>query len=112
LIAASLGIRWEQFIAEFTDPRWPGVESYLILHNSDGCIFLTPGNSAVEHLCSIHSFKPQCCRDWQFDIGQPECQEGLKKIWNLTLDSNGQLAGSQADIDDFGEYSKSLGRTA
>ena len=74
LLAEKLGIEKRDFIAEYTDPRWPGINSYLIRHTEGACIFLQRGDAITS--CRIHAFRPQSCREWQPGTDKPECNEG------------------------------------
>jgi len=78
-IAGNLNISPDEFIKQYTDHRWPGTQSFLIQHVNSGCIFLKPSEDGNLFLCSIHSFKPDCCLDWQASADREECQEGLSK---------------------------------
>lgn len=82
-IAQNLGISNEQFIQQYTDPRWPGTRSFLIRHVDSVCIFLKPSEDGQVRLCSIHAFKPACCLEWQAQADRSECQEGLNRRGNV-----------------------------
>jgi Fe-S-cluster containining protein len=108
MIAAKLGVTREEFIDKYTDRRWPGINDFLIRQDGFGCIFLKQSASNKQKLCQIHIFKPQCCLDWQFGKQRQECQEGLRNIWGLTLDSNGNLCGPREKLREFKQYLKML----
>jgi hypothetical protein len=108
VIAGKLEIEWERFVNDYTDRRWPGTDSYLTKHNSNGCLFLEGPVAGKQYLCQIHAFKPKCCLDWQFGADKPECREGLKDRWNLTLDSAGSLSGPPQVLQEFKDFLKSL----
>jgi hypothetical protein len=38
----------------------------------------------------------------------PECQEGLRTRWNLTIDSSGRITGLQQHLEAFEKYVNSL----
>ena len=107
MIAKKLEISWQQFLDEYTDPRWPGTTSFLIRHNDGGCVFLklSPDN---QKLCLIHDFKPECCREWTSGLQRPECQDGLKRNWGLIVDSSGTVSGTQNKLEEFERFIRSL----
>jgi Fe-S-cluster containining protein len=81
-IALNLKITAGDFIKKYTDHRWPGTQSFLIRQVNSTCSFLKPSADGKLMLCSIHSFKPSCCLEWQAGANRLECQEGLNKRWN------------------------------
>ncbi len=103
-LALNLGVGWEHFRAEYIDPRWPGSRSYLLRQINSACIFLRATGSNGPKLCSIHAFKPPCCTEWKSGIDRSECVEGLKKVWDLTIDSSGKLCGSEEKIRAFERF--------
>jgi uncharacterized protein len=103
-VAQKLGIDWERFLNEYTDRRWPGTRSYLLKHVDGACIFLSRTSDKYQKLCSIHEIKPACCREWTADPKNPECSEGLRTLWGLTVDPSGQICGSQEKIEKFRNY--------
>ena len=76
-LAKKLGIKWEVFKAEYTDPRWPGTQTFLLRKENGACIFLKKTPDGLS-LCRIHSAKPSCCSEWQAGLDKPECREGLR----------------------------------
>jgi Fe-S-cluster containining protein len=108
IICDKLGLTWERFLTEFTDPRWPGTLSLLIRHINGGCIFLTTSGDGKQSLCSIHDYKPSCCRDWKSGLDRIECQEGLFSKWGLVADSNGRITGTKQNLELFKDYSRIL----
>jgi len=100
-ISGHLGMTEAEFIAEFTDPKWPGEFSYLIKHNESGCLFLTRSSDGVKRLCRIHNVKPDCCSKWEAGLNNPECRTGLQQIWNLSSDENGLISGAEEDVNLF-----------
>jgi Fe-S-cluster containining protein len=107
-IADKLGLTWEDFLAQYADPRWPGTQSFLIRHHQDKCIFLLNSVDKTQNLCSIHAFKPACCRNWENDLNKAECQEGLKAKWELTVDSSGKIYGSKLKVKAFERFIQTL----
>lgn len=108
LISEKSGISFERFLAEYTDPRWPGTQSYLLRHVNNACIFLRYQAEVQQYLCSIHAFKPLCCQEWKAGLNQIECRECLKKRWGLTADTTGQVCGPLPAIESFKNYLHSL----
>jgi hypothetical protein len=78
-IARNLNINADQFIQQYTDHRWPGTQSFLIQHVNSACVFLKSSENGDLKICSIHTFKPACCLDWQARADRAECQEGMNK---------------------------------
>jgi Fe-S-cluster containining protein len=103
-----LKINRERFISEYTDPRWPGTESFLLKHLNGACIFLEYSKENKQNLCRIHTFKPSCCRKWTQGILKTECQEGLKANWDLDIDSRGNISGLPDKIAVFKDYLNNL----
>ncbi len=101
-LAHHLRVPLNEFLAKFADPRWPGVNSYLLRHNEGGCPFLRQRGD--EFLCAIHRIKPRSCRDWTADLCRRECQRGLAGRWRLTVDNDGELAGAPEDIRAFWDF--------
>jgi hypothetical protein len=77
-IASHLNIAPDRFKKQYTDPRWPGIESFLIRQVNSICIFLKSSEDGERRLCSIHAFKPACCLEWQARADREECLTGLK----------------------------------
>jgi Fe-S-cluster containining protein len=108
LIAHKLGLEWEQFLAEYTDARWPGTLSLLIRHVNGACIFLKTADHGKQLLCSIHDFKPFCCLEWKSGFDRVECQNGLFEKWGLKSDPAGKILGTAERIKLFSEYLRSI----
>jgi hypothetical protein len=104
LLAEKLGLRWERFLSEYTDPRWPGTESFLIRQDNDVCLFFKPSGDHKQSLCVIHPFKPACCRNWQSGLDKPECRHGLQSIWGLNVDSSGQVSGEPGKLAELNQF--------
>jgi hypothetical protein len=80
-IAGEMGMSLEHFTEKYTDARWPGKESLLVRHHEGRCVFLDMGSQGLGTAgCSIHSFKPSSCREWDSSLCHPECRVGLMKI--------------------------------
>jgi Fe-S-cluster containining protein len=108
LICDKLGLNWSRFLEDFTDHRWPGINSLLIKHVNEACIFLTTSAGGLQSLCSIHEYKPSCCSDWKSGLNKSECQQGLLTKWNLQIDPKGKIYGSKESLDSFVKYLQSL----
>ena len=106
-IGQKLKIGFAEFLKEYTDPRWPDSNTFLIRHQNGACIFLESKTGKKESRCLIHSFRPQDCRDWVPDLDRPECQEGLAQ-WGLTVSTNGEIIGPAAELREFQSFLDSL----
>jgi len=102
-IAGSMGMeRWD-WVGRYCDPRWHDTRRHLIRHDEDGCVFLDRSRGDVA-LCSIYSVRPSACRDWAAGVFKPACQDGLRRYWQVEVDDEGQLRGSEealARLDTF-----------
>jgi Fe-S-cluster containining protein len=106
-MAAFLGISKAEFVKEYTDPRWPITEKYLLRHRANGgCIFLV--HQGRQALCSIHAAKPQPCIDWAPSFERKECAAGLGRVWRLTVTGSGELCGEEHDKKIFRDYLDSI----
>jgi len=102
-----LGITPDEFVKQYTDPRWLINEKLLLRHQgSDGCVFLAV--QGREALCSIHTARPDACRAWIPAFTRRECAAGLGKIWRLTVAESGTLCGEEHDKKAFLDYLKSI----
>lgn len=108
LIADVLGLDWNKFIAEYTDPRWPGTNSLLLIQLNGACVFFKQVDRRKETSCLIHTFRPASCRDWTPGWHRRECQEGLARYWGLAVDSSGKLQGDEKRIKRFQSFSQAL----
>jgi Fe-S-cluster containining protein len=110
-IAGALGVSWHQFRQKYLDQRWPGTNSLLIRQNSGRCAFLKTsrhkGNTPTAD-CVIHAFKPACCREWKAGLDRAECQQGLKILWGVTVDSSEAFCGPREKIQDLQRFIKWL----
>jgi len=94
LISEKLDLSSQQFIQDYTDHRWPGTQSFLLIHKNEQCVFLDTFPEKDISLCRIHSIKPACCRDWATGLNKPECQEGLKNKFGIKVDSSDRMEAS------------------
>jgi hypothetical protein len=99
-----MGETWDLWRAKYTDPRWPGTESFLLVHQNSGCIFLKREENGRTTRCLIHSVKPAACKSWLSGWDKRECREGLSRNWGLTVNSNGKLQGATENIRDFVDF--------
>lgn len=95
-------------MTRYTDRRWPGTQSFLLIHVNAACVFMETTPDTNLSLCRIHSFKPACCREWEAGIHKPECQSGLSKLLGITVDSNLNLAANAEQIRRLGERTKAI----
>ena len=107
-IADHLGVSLQEFLDDCTDPRWPGVDTYLLKHKARGCVFLNQENGSATGLCRIHSFKPTACRQWSANLYRKECRQGLNRYWGLSVDETGQIVGSSENLQCFQTFLKTL----
>ncbi len=106
-MAEFLGITNAEFVKQYTDPRWPITEKFLLRHRSNGgCIFLV--HHGKEALCSIHVAKPDACRAWMPSLERKECASGLGRVWGLAITEGGELCGEEHDKKAFLDYLNSI----
>lgn len=106
-IADYLGISPEKLKRDFTDPRWPIRGKFLLRHHGDtGCIFIAQHRNI--RLCSIHAVKPHPCRDWTPSLSHKECRQGLRNVWGLTVNDEGEICGTESTIIAFAEHLRSI----
>jgi Fe-S-cluster containining protein len=106
MIAGQLGMELADFLSKFTDPRWPGQASFLLIHQNESCVFLKTETDGKLTGCSIHLFRPDDCRAWTPGIDRPECRRGLE-YWGLTV-NNDEISGSKEAVEKFEVFLKSL----
>lgn len=106
-LAANLKLSLGEFLNSYTDPHWPGKETFLIRHQNGACIFLKRTQGGKVTQCSIHAFRPQDCRNWIPKIDKPECQKGLS-AWGLQVSSTGELSGATENLKRFSLLLESL----
>lgn len=87
VLARNLGLSLPEFIDNYTDPRWPGNDTYLLKHENGACVFLQSEGNQIITSCRIHNFRPQDCRNWIAGWDKPECRKGrllvLSKVKGL-----------------------------
>jgi Fe-S-cluster containining protein len=105
-IASQLEITPQQFISDYTDHRWPGTESFLLIHVNQACVFMRIAAETNLSLCRIHSFKPASCRAWAAGIYKSECQSGLKQLFGISVDSTGGLLATDEQQKSLSERIK------
>lgn len=77
-LSQDLGISPRTFKRRYSRPfpprrGWRQLKTGLV-----GCVFLAyQGDRA---LCTIHTVRPQVCRDWMPSLDKRECQEGLRSM--------------------------------
>jgi Fe-S-cluster containining protein len=106
-IADTLGVSWQYFADEYSDKRWPGIRSLLVRQKNGFCAFLKTSPPEEQPLtvdCLIHDFKPACCREWKTGLHRPECQQGLKNQWGVSVDASGALCGARDKIEAFERF--------
>ncbi|MDD2471607.1 MAG: YkgJ family cysteine cluster protein [Dehalococcoidales bacterium] len=107
-ISEKLGMEWESFLEHYTDSRWPGERSLLLNHRNGACIFLKRASGEHVAICSIHGFKPDSCIQWTPGPFRRECRDGLKRLWNLGINQEGDIIGEPGNIDRFNNFVSSL----
>ncbi len=107
-IAGHLGISLQKFLDDCTDPRWPGIDTHLLLHKDGGCLFLEQKEGKAKWLCRIHAFKPVACREWAAGLLKKECRKGLSRYWGLSVDDSGIIVGPTKELKNFRTFLKTL----
>lgn len=107
-LAGHLGFPLQQFLDDYTDPRWPFKETFLLKQVLGVCIFLQQEEGSVFGLCKIHKFKPLACRQWKANLDRKECRLGLRQYWNLSVNDSGEIVGSPEDLLCFKTFLKTL----
>jgi Fe-S-cluster containining protein len=94
-LAAKLNLSLPEFIARYTDPRWPGENSCLIKRKNGACIFLERSGRMLTG-CRIYAFRPQSCREWQAGPDKAECRIGrMSLLKNLKSQNSNRKTTSQ-----------------
>ena len=86
-IARHLAISPSDFISRYVQVTQIG---YLLRQTKTGCVFLT-WEKDTKALCSVHSFRPDACRNWEPTLFRRECKAGLTKI----QEDNGIMLASE-----------------
>ena len=107
-LSDKLGMEWKAFSTKYLDKRWPGKDSFLVVHKNGGCVFLKKSAGSPVAKCTVNDFKPQACLDFSARPERKECQRGLEKYWLLKLNKNGQFMGAPNQIERFLEYANSM----
>lgn len=82
-MAGHMKLSSDEFIARYVQVTKIG---YLLQQTKNGCVFLKWEEACSETgasrraLCSIHSFRPDACRNWEATLYRRECREGLSRI--------------------------------
>ena len=90
--------------AKYTDPRWPGTESLLLIHRNGACIFLKRDDGGKTTRCHIHNIKPASCKSWLSGWDKRECREGVLQYWGITATLAGELKGPEDKLREFNEF--------
>ena len=110
-IADELAMVWDDFVARYTDPRWPGTRSLLLRQEKGACVFLERSTEKQQTRCLIQPFKPASCLEWTPSLQQRECQAGLRKRWGLSVSPSGQLVGTEENRRRFQSFLEALHKT-
>jgi Fe-S-cluster containining protein len=107
-IARAMGEPWDLWRAKYTDPRWPGTESLLLIHHNGACVFLKRDADNKSTCCLIHDIEPSACSGWLAGWDKRECREGLLAGWELNIDKHGEIEGPAEKIKEFDDFTASL----
>ena len=77
-IADYLCITKNEWVKEYSEPRWQSQKNHLIRHVDSGCVFLKYEKEIT--FCNIHPARPLCCSAWIPSLDNKECQEGLNRV--------------------------------
>lgn len=94
-LAAALGLSPRSFSRRYTR-AYPLRRGWRqLLATAQGCVFLAwqGGVSA----CTIHTVRPQVCRDWQAGLDRRECLQGLRAFPGPPLLTLERLLADPAD---------------
>ena len=108
LIADYLELPLDVFLDRFTDHRWPAGPERLLCHLNGACVLLNSEQDGKLNNCRIHLVRPKACCDWEAGLDRKECRDGLAKHWQLSVNSSGQLEGSEEKLGEFQSFLKSL----
>ncbi len=107
-IAEHMGMELYDWVGLYCDPRWHGTQSHLIRHERDACVFLERRRGSKIRPCSIHGVRPSSCRNWASGVDKPECREGLRRHWRISVGPEGQLDGTPEALGKFREFARML----
>lgn len=107
-IAEHMGMELFEWIGLYCDPRWHGTQSHLIRHERDACVFLQRSKGSKTALCGIYGVRPSSCRNWASGVDKPECSEGLRRYWRISVSPEGQLDGRTEALARFREFVRML----
>jgi Fe-S-cluster containining protein len=105
-ISEKAAISWSDWMSSYINNRWQGKESFILRRINNRCIFLKQVDD--QYLCSIHTFKPDLCIEWQEGMHRHECRQGLKRRWDITIDTDGNLTGTADALQSFRSFLESL----
>lgn len=108
--ADGLGLNWYTFLDNYIEPLWTGADNFFLRQQNGACIFLKQTNEPHRTICLVHGFKPSACRDWTPSLYRCECQQGLAKLWGLSVDTEGGICGPADRIQSFQFFLESLAR--
>jgi Fe-S-cluster containining protein len=106
-LAEKMGLDWEIFKSKYLESYYVATDRFLIRQIDDRCIFLYQVNKK-QALCRINSIKPSSCFEWQAGTSKHECRIGLKQIWDLDVDPDGQIMGIEANVRNFDLFINSI----
>jgi Fe-S-cluster containining protein len=107
-IAEHMGLELYDWIGRYCDSRWAGTQSHLIRHERGSCVFLERSRDSKTALCSIYDVRPSSCRNWASGVDKPECREGLRRHWRISVSPGGQLDGPPASLARFRDLIRML----
>jgi Fe-S-cluster containining protein len=107
-IARAMGEPWDLWRAKYTDPRWPGTESLLLIHRDGACVFLKREDNGNCSRCLIYNIRPSACKSWLAGWDKQECREGLLASFGLTITPHGETLGPPEKIRAFDDFTATL----
>jgi Fe-S-cluster containining protein len=79
-IAEALSLNIKEFALKYVRVI-PEKGISILQTDTDRCPFLHIEEKTHQATCTIHSVRPHACRNWQASLSQPECREGLNKLY-------------------------------
>ena len=107
-IADELGLAFDDWLDRYTDKDWQRDESFVLRWRNGECIFLERVKGSNKTCCLIHRVKPEVCKIWTPSLNRRECREGLAKCWGLTVNSLGQIEGTEEKLRELRSFIDSL----